>query len=71
MTTITPELNLTITATDRASMDRQLNDAVTFAQARAMHERRGILVTRHAHDSFTVAVSDAVPFGLTREHQAW
>ncbi|WP_427006052.1 hypothetical protein [Pseudarthrobacter sp. H2] len=71
MTTITPELPLTITATDRASMDRQLNDAVTFAQSRAMHERRGILVTRHGHDSFTIAVSDAVPFGLTREHQAW
>jgi hypothetical protein len=71
MTTITPELPVTITATNRASMDRQLNDAVTFAQARAMHERRGILVTRHGHDSFTIAVSDAVPFGLTREHQAW
>jgi hypothetical protein len=71
MTTITPELTLTITATDRSSMDRQLNDAVTFAQARAVHQRRGILVTRHGHDSFTVAVSDAVPFGMTREHRAW
>ena len=71
MTTITPELPLTITATDRTSMDRQLNDAVALAQSRAMHEHRGILVTRHGHDSFTIAVSDAVPFGLTREHQAW
>lgn len=71
MTTITPELTLTITATDRASLDRQLDDAVTVARTRAMAERRGILVTRHGHDSFTIAVSDAVPFGLTREHQDW
>lgn len=37
-----------------------------------MHKgRQGILVTRHAYGSFTVALSDIVPFGLTREHQEW
>jgi hypothetical protein len=53
-------------------MERQLNEAVAMAMERAMAERRqGILVTQHDHNSFTVTLSDAVPFGLTRERQAW
>ncbi|MDQ0662171.1 hypothetical protein QFZ35_000669 [Arthrobacter ulcerisalmonis] len=63
---------LTLTVSDRQSMDRELDAAVTAAKAHALAEKRhGILVTRHAVDKFTVALSDAVPFGLTREHQAW
>lgn len=68
----TTDLTIAIIAADRASMERQLDEAVTVARTKAMHERRrGILVTRHDYDSFTVALSDAVPFGLTREHQDW
>jgi predicted glycosyltransferase len=49
-------------------MERQLEEAVTAAKSRAMHERRqGILITRHDHSKFTVALTDRVPFGLTRE----
>lgn len=63
---------LTLTVADRESMDSQLEAAVTAAKAHAFAEKRhGILVTRHGVDKFTVALSDAVPFGLTREHQAW
>lgn len=66
----TLDLTIVVTAIDRASMDRRLDEAVAVARAEAMHERRqGILVTRHGFDSFTVALSDAVPFGQTREHQ--
>jgi hypothetical protein len=66
------DLSMAVTAKDRASMDHQLDEAVAVAKARAMRERRqGILVTRHAHDSFTVALSDTVPFGTTLEHQDW
>ena len=65
-----PDLTIAITATDSASMERQLDEAVDVAMTRAMREgRQGILVTRHAYDSFTVTLSDAVPFGLTLEHQ--
>ncbi|MFE4229217.1 hypothetical protein ACFRJ8_15160 [Arthrobacter sp. NPDC056886] len=65
-----PDLTVAITATDRASLDRQLDEAVDAAITRAIREgRQGILVTRHAHDSFTVALSDDVPFGQTLEHQ--
>ncbi|WP_427006121.1 hypothetical protein [Pseudarthrobacter sp. H2] len=61
-----------MTAADRESTDRQLDEAVDAARIQALSEgRHGILVTRHGHDFFTVALSDAVPFGLTREHQAW
>ncbi len=63
---------IAITATNRASMERQLDGAVALAVKRAMHDgRQGILVTQHNDKCFTVDLSDAVPFGLTREHQAW
>lgn len=63
---------LTLTVADRQSMDSELDAAVTAAKAHALAEKRhGILVTRHGVDKFTVAVSEAVPFGLTQEHQAW
>jgi hypothetical protein len=72
MTSVDQDLTLTVTATDRAHMDRQLDEAVTVARARAMGEgRRGILVTRHGHGSFTVALSDTVAFGQTREYEDW
>ena len=66
------DLEIAVTVTDRASMDRRLDDAMAIARTWAMQEgRQGILVTRHDRGSFTVALSDAVPFGLTREHQDW
>lgn len=66
----TIELTIAVIAVDRADMERQLDEAVTVARKRAMYDRRqGILVTRHDYDSFTVALTDAVPFGLTREQQ--
>jgi hypothetical protein len=65
-------LPMAVTATDRASMERQLDEAVDSALTLAMHEgRQGILVTQHDPVSYTVDLSDAVPFGLTREQQDW
>lgn len=63
---------LTLTVADRHSMDAELDAAVAAAKAHALAGKRyGILVTRLGVDRFTVALSEAVPFGLTREHQAW
>jgi hypothetical protein len=68
----TIDLPITVTATDRAGMERLLDEAVAAAKARACHEgRQGILVTRQDYGTFKVDLSDAVPFGLTREHQDW
>lgn len=66
------KLSIALTAADRTSMDRQLNEAVAVVREEAMREgRRGILVTRHSSGDFTVSLSDDVPFGLTLENQAW
>lgn len=63
---------VTVTAADRASMESRLDGAVDLVRTEALKERRrGILVTRHDYRSFTVALSDKVPFGMTREHQEW
>jgi hypothetical protein len=68
----TQDFTLTITVPNRASLERQLDAAVALAQSKAMgHPAKGILVTRHDYDCFTVALSDAVPFGLIREKHDW
>jgi hypothetical protein len=68
----TIDLPITVIATDRAGMERGLDEAAAVARTRALHEgRQGILVTRHDYYAFTVDLSDDVPFGLTREHQNW
>ncbi|UZX04772.1 hypothetical protein F8G81_20870 [Arthrobacter sp. CDRTa11] len=64
--------SITVVVTDRESLDSQLNAAVSAIRDRSTGERRrGILVTRHAADEFTVALSDSVPFGMTHENHAW
>lgn len=66
------DFSVAVTATDRASMERRLDEAVADAREQAMRDRRqGILVTRHSPGSFTVGLSDLVPFGLTRESHDW
>lgn len=68
----TAELTLEVSAEDRASMERELAAAETVAREKAMEEgSKGILVTRTGSTSFTVSLSDDVPFGLTQERHAW
>jgi hypothetical protein len=63
---------ITITATTRDALKRELNRAVKLTRGIAMAEGlRGILVTHEGPGRFTVALHDDVPFGLTREKQAW
>ncbi len=65
------DLILRVTVKDKATMDAELNAAVDMSREKAMRERHGVLITRHASDSFTVAVSAEVPFGITQEKHAW
>jgi hypothetical protein len=57
-----------IQVTSRPALDQQLDDAVRSLQELAMQSgTHGILITRHAPDRYTAALSDQVPFGMTRE----
>lgn len=72
MQPITSDWALNVIALDRTVLDRQLDSAVETAKAAAMQEgRRGIIVTRHSPATFTVGLSDDVPYGMTREQYAW
>jgi hypothetical protein len=52
----------------RRHLDERLNDAVQGLQRLAMLTgTHGILLTRHKPGHYTAALSDQVPFGMTRE----
>ncbi|WP_432393230.1 hypothetical protein ACRQ5B_08270 [Pseudarthrobacter sp. L19] len=52
----------------RRLLDDRLNDAVQGLQRVAMLTgTHGILLTRHKPGHYTAALSDQVPFGMTRE----
>ena len=68
MKTDATELVLTVNARNRKSLDLELDAAVAKLREHALlGGARGILVTRYTSESFTVALSDDVPFGLTLE----
>ncbi|MET3810255.1 hypothetical protein [Arthrobacter sp. UYEF3] len=52
----------------RRLLDDRINDAVLGLQRVAMLTgTHGILLTRHQPGRYTAALSDQVPFGMTRE----
>ena len=56
---------ITVKVEDRASRDRQLEQATSLLREKA--NGCGILVTRVDFTTFTVALSLDIPFGLIRE----
>lgn len=62
-----PDTHIAFTAVDRPSMEQQINAAVETLRTSGLQRRRGILVTRHTYESFSVELSDTVPVGLTCE----
>lgn len=68
----TSELLFTVVVESRATMDRQLAEAEEAARAKALeYGSRGIVITRHDLNLFTVSLSNEVPFGQTVEQQLW
>jgi hypothetical protein len=66
MTTITESIEIQVD--NRRVLDERLNDAVRGLQQLAMTTgTQGILLTRHKPGHYTAALSDQVPFGMTRE----
>lgn len=59
---------LEITAYDPQTLENELNAAEAAARTLAMQDRdHGILVTRHNHTTYTVALSREIPYGETHE----
>lgn len=59
---------INIRATSPHSLEERLEAAVNHLQETAkLTGTCGILVTRHSPGSYTAALSDQVPFGMTRE----
>ncbi|MEY9776290.1 hypothetical protein [Arthrobacter sp. MW3 TE3886] len=52
----------------RTEMEEKLSAAVGAARQQAAGCKRGVLVTRHEFDHFSVSLTPQVPFGLIREH---
>lgn len=74
ISTIQAGRTLLVEATDPRLIEDDLNSALDAAHLHAMKEaRHGILVTRHGHTTFTVAISARVPYGQTVEEDgsAW
>ena len=66
MTTITECIEIQVDS--REVLDERLDDAVRGLQQIAMATgTQGILITRHRPGHYTAALSDQVPFGMTRE----
>ncbi len=66
MTTTTESIEIQVD--NRDVLDEQLNDAVRGLQQLAMITgTHGILITRLRPGHYTAALSDQVPFGMTRE----
>lgn len=52
------------------ALQEQLETAHEEVQSLAISGRRhGVLITRHSHDTYTVAVSPEVPYGMTCERE--
>lgn len=66
MTTITECIEIQVDS--RRVLDERLDDAVRGLQQIAMATgTQGILITRHKPGHYTAALSDQVPYGMTRE----
>lgn len=66
MNTATESIDIQVES--RQVLDERLDDAVRGLQQIAMETgTQGILLTRHKPGHYTAALSDQVPFGMTRE----
>jgi len=72
ITTIEPGRYFHVIAQNQSQIQDELNTAVESARAHASMEGwLGILVTRHSPETYTVALSPSVPYGLTIERDDW
>jgi len=59
--------SISLTINHRSELEHRLDHAVTELLESARHAKQGILVTRLGPASFTVGLSEDVPYGTTQE----
>lgn len=64
------DFEIAFTATPRAGMERKLDAAHEEATKQALRLGKQGIITRHSDYDFTVALTESVPFGTTRERYA-
>ena len=61
-----------VTVNTRKALERELDTAVDIVSRQARQlGRHGVMVTRHSYTTFTVAISEGVPYGRTEEREQW
>ncbi|MFF1254409.1 hypothetical protein ACFVYC_18215 [Pseudarthrobacter sp. NPDC058329] len=63
--------SISLTISRRSELEHRLDHAVTKLLESARQANQGILVTRLSPASFTVCLSDDVPYGTTLEDVTW
>lgn len=65
------ENSITLTIQRRAELEQRLDDAVGKLLKNAKMRKQGMLVTRSSPETFTVSLSEKVPYGTTMEKMSW
>jgi hypothetical protein len=65
------ENSITLTIHRRAELEHRLDNAVGKLLKNAKLRKQGMLVTRSSPDTFTVSLSEKVPYGTTMEKTSW
>lgn len=65
------ENSITLTIQRRSELELQLDNAVGKLLQKAKLRRQGMLVTRSSPETFTVSLSEKVPYGTTMEKMNW
>ena len=72
MIKMTSDSVVEVTANTRKALEKELDTAVDILSRQARElGRQGIMVTRHNYTTFTVAISEDVPYGRTEEREQW
>ncbi|MDF2050722.1 hypothetical protein [Arthrobacter sp. Cr_A7] len=63
--------SITLTIQRRAELEHRLDTAVGKLLKNAKLRKQGLLVTRSSPETFTVSLSEKVPYGMTMEKMSW
>lgn len=65
------ENSITLTIQRRAELEHRLGTALGKLLQNAKLRKQGMLVTRSGPETFTLSLSEKVPYGTTMEKMSW